>query len=440
MELRIPGMQNPNPELEEIRNRVLQESCRNNKEWIYQLINRTSKIHAGFLFEDKKTLQDLCLFVGETQNKISDPGWEAFGHHLGLNPCVLKVINHNNFNKEDPTYNLLLAFVQFENATIGKVVQALLDIGRLDVITRIRKYLNDLADIVLQHRNNLNINSSSEVSDYGSMQMTNERSNTSSSSDSESSDTRNINAPQEIIRPFIVPPAPFIFQNIQATPELTSQRIEQSLNSRTTCSSNSDNDYIIIREHYTRSEQNREPCSVDSIQRGNINETKKLTKKRYGKIFMLTFATDGEKYVQDICKVLRRERDCSPRNGVLVLAEHTAEVMKDPHRFITGCFHQVDYICPILTESYLKLINRKENACNLSDVHLDARYAQFIYALMNNYYVSNGCLNDKIRCIIPDELLSVVRSNLLMSVPIFAAWVKLSEVEELAVRLSKSRN
>lgn len=39
-------------------------------------------------------------------------------------------------------FNLLLAFVQFENATIGKIVQALLDIGRLDVISRIRNNLN----------------------------------------------------------------------------------------------------------------------------------------------------------------------------------------------------------------------------------------------------------------------------------------------------------
>lgn len=85
-------MQKLNPELEEIRNRVLQESSRNNNnKWIKELIQRTSKIHAGFLFEDRKTLQDLCLFVGGTQNKISDPGWEALGHHLGLNPCVLKV-------------------------------------------------------------------------------------------------------------------------------------------------------------------------------------------------------------------------------------------------------------------------------------------------------------------------------------------------------------
>lgn len=73
--------------------------------------------------------------------------------------------------------------------------------------------------------------------------------------------------------------------------------------------------------------------------------------QRYGKILMLTFATDSEKYVQDICKILRRERDCYPRIGVLVLGEHASLVMKDPHRFITTSFHQVNNIYFSYTEN-----------------------------------------------------------------------------------------
>lgn len=101
-------------------------------------------------------------------------------------------------------------------------------------------------------------------------------------------------------------------------------------------------------------------------------------------------------------------------------------------------YFQVDYICPILTKGYLSVVARKERAAFASSI--DARYTQYIYTLMNTYYISNGCLNDKIRCIIPDHSLSALQSNLLMAGPVFSAWVKSSEVDDLAVRLLKSKS
>lgn len=77
----------------------------------------------------------------------------------------------------------------------------------------------------------------------------------------------------------MIPPAPFIFQNIQATPELTSQQIEQSLN-RNPCSSNSDNDYAIIRENYLSRENNKAQCTVNvNIPRENFTDTRKPVRK-----------------------------------------------------------------------------------------------------------------------------------------------------------------
>lgn len=55
---------------------------------------------------------------------------------------------------------------------------------------------------------------------------------------------------------------------------------------------------------------------------------------------MLTFASDGEKIVKEICQIFRREREKYPSIGVLVLSEHLDIVNKDPHRFISGAFHQ----------------------------------------------------------------------------------------------------
>lgn len=39
-----------------------------------------------------------------------------------------------HFGSQDPTYNTLLAFVQHEDATLCKIVNALKRMGRLDVI------------------------------------------------------------------------------------------------------------------------------------------------------------------------------------------------------------------------------------------------------------------------------------------------------------------
>lgn len=79
------------PNLEAIRNKVLLASANRKNDFIIQLIQKTYKIHAGFLFEDLKTLQQLCLFMSQTPNKIHDPSWEKFGHQLGLSVAVLNV-------------------------------------------------------------------------------------------------------------------------------------------------------------------------------------------------------------------------------------------------------------------------------------------------------------------------------------------------------------
>lgn len=101
-------------------------------------------------------------------------------------------------------------------------------------------------------------------------------------------------------------------------------------------------------------------------------------------------------------------------------------------------FFQVDYVCPIITPGYYMLITKKEKAKSLSYNHIDASYVPYIYRLMNSYFISNDCLNDKVRCIIPENSFSSLPFNFLFTNPIFGAWVKLNEIEELAKRLLKS--
>lgn len=56
---------------------------------------------------------------------------------------------------------------------------------------------------------------------------------------------------------------------------------------------------------------------------------------------MLTFANDGEKIAKEICREFRKERENFPKIGVVMLSEHVEAVNRDPERFISGIFHQV---------------------------------------------------------------------------------------------------
>lgn len=427
------------PKLEAIRNEALErEKAARTNEFVLQLIRKTSRIHAGFLFEvAQKSLQDLCLSISESQSKISDSGWMEFGFRLGLSRSALRCIN-NHFNNDDPTYNTLLAFVQQENATVGKIIQALADIGRLDVISRIKDSVNELADQILQDQCSLgNVNSTESTSDYESLPTTDGRLSVSSGSTNSNID----NAPQEIIRPRTIPDAPFIFRNVQNQTLLYRNQNDSGSYFESFTSEGPEGGEVQAAPQRNEPEGGRQYESFQNAAVKTKNENEKLkqgTKKKHGKIIMLTFASDGEKLAKEICQTLRQERENLPTIGVLILQEHLELVNKDPNQFISGAFHQVDYVCPILTNQYFKIISRKESPPT-SNNHIDAHYVQYIYSLMNSYYTSNGCLNDKIRCIIPDHIVSSIQCNLLMSSPIFSAWVKSSEVDDLAVRLLKSK-
>lgn len=75
-----------------MRNKVLLESAARKDEFLLQIIHKTSRIHAGFLWEmARETLKNLCLRISETPNKITDAGWMEFGVRLGLDIGLLHV-------------------------------------------------------------------------------------------------------------------------------------------------------------------------------------------------------------------------------------------------------------------------------------------------------------------------------------------------------------
>jgi hypothetical protein len=101
---------------------------------------------------------------------------------------------------------------------------------------------------------------------------------------------------------------------------------------------------------------------------------------------------------------------------------------------------QVDYIVPVITENYLNAIcgrsSVSESSMLCTDTHY--QYIKYIYDLMATYYIRNGCINDKIRCVIPDDLVHLTRRQV-MARPLFQVWVRASEVEQLSQRMLGSR-
>jgi hypothetical protein len=85
-----------NPELEAMRNTAKEEALEelpNLEQRIAELQAKTTRVHAGFLFDllGSETLMTICLCLSSTKTSYSSFGWEEFGIHLGLNPLLIKV-------------------------------------------------------------------------------------------------------------------------------------------------------------------------------------------------------------------------------------------------------------------------------------------------------------------------------------------------------------
>lgn len=78
------------------------------------------------------------------------------------------------------------------------------------------------------------------------------------------------------------------------------------------------------------------------------------------------------------------------------------------------CF-QADFIVPILTPGYLDEIkSHKVNLPNTTE-NLDHKYANFIYNLIVNHYIhATGCLNTKVRSVLPQNSKTDLFMNITM--------------------------
>lgn len=131
------------PELEKLRNEVIGPP--NLDTVLLHLQKVSSQIHASFIFEKegKPILQKLCLLLSSTASGKIYADWQDFAAQLGLLQEQIRCIDHDFKGLEDPTYYVLLAYVQSPEATIEKILTALVKLERFDIINRMKESVTD---------------------------------------------------------------------------------------------------------------------------------------------------------------------------------------------------------------------------------------------------------------------------------------------------------
>ncbi|CAH0691741.1 unnamed protein product [Spodoptera exigua] len=120
-------------------------------------------------------------------------------------------------------------------------------------------------------------------------------------------------------------------------------------------------------------------------------------------IFFLTYTQDGFPTAVNIQEYVENWTEI-PNVQVITLNNKREELYQNPEKFIREYFEKADIIIPIITPGYLEEIkSHNPTVPNTSD-NLDHKYVNFIYNLIvNNYIHASGCLNKKVRSVLPQN-------------------------------------
>lgn len=341
--------------------RVFMEQTINEK--LKKIVEKTRHIHAGFLFWEpgKKLLQKIARCLCSTPDSPRFKGWADLGGQLGLDYHLIQSIKNTDLTKEDPTSEILSAYVQREDATVDKIYLSLAELNRNDIISL-------TYDLVITFSKK--INTMFTIPNNGSIMI-----------------------PPE------VPDVPLILQHLLDDDDAD----EKNINTEDA----DDHEYPV---------GNPNPYNVP-----------------YKKIIMLTYVGNDAEIALEIAWKLRR---AVTNIGVILLMEHSSDVLAYREGLVLKFYATSDYVIPILTPNYLNEINSIKRPSN-SNKNMDGHYAKFIYDLMNNEYLRSGGCNRKIRCIIPDKYFDKIHSGLLN--PIFNVWYNSNAITDLATQMISSQ-
>ncbi|KAL1460640.1 hypothetical protein WDU94_012603 [Cyamophila willieti] len=380
-----------------------------------QGINKMKNFHTTLLFEPAgwQSLKDICLGISGIPVNSLVKGWRDFAAELDLNFYEIGCIA--NYNHEDYSELVIKTFAQDKNATIDKVLQAIVNIERWDVIRQSSKSLHHLYETILskEYESINKIKLSDKCKTYLEFQNAQKEIHEQLSQGSVIK-AKNL--------PILFATLPITLKNVKKQRDLycvtyneeTSLKpeeemivqvpvLERPIEAFTALldKARDNTDNIIFTEVYQKAVA--------------IEEEESLKKKdrKYEKIVMLTYANDGVEFVKDIAAKFRTPREGKLPIGVLTLSEQKNIAVKNPEKFVLDMFPQVDYIVPILTPGYFKSLSQYNvQRSTMSDRNLDEAYTSLIHDLMCKHYVKNNCLNDKFRCLIPDlYTMSVTNEN-----------------------------
>ncbi|VVD04692.1 unnamed protein product [Leptidea sinapis] len=264
--------------------------------------------------------------------------WNILGHTLGISLVDLEYIK--NSVKEDPVDMILKVFMQDDNATLDKIINAFVKLERFDILKALEEPLNNMSECFTR-----------EDSGYQSESGKGKR---------------------EVIT------FPKILQ-VHLPPALSKKYVE----------------------NYKPKEPSLRP---------SINWEKSKPQKECPVLF-LTYTEDGLETALNIQGYVSNWVD-SPQVKVLTLNGKREEVVQHPEKFIRENFEKADFVVPIITTGYLEIIKSHAPQVPSSNDNLDYKYVNFIYNLIVNHYIhATGCLNEKVRSVLPqDANVDVLRS------------------------------
>ncbi|XP_066992055.2 uncharacterized protein [Anabrus simplex] len=372
-----------------------------------RLKDKTKRIHIGWLFDIKgrPALRDLCRMLDSTADSISIPGWKDLAFKLQLDPQTVGCITNRTFLGETETYYTLMTAAQDSVKTLTDVVAALEDIKRFDVLQQSWESMERLATDILE----------------------NEKTSTSSPSD-------------DVIKPSCIPVPPALVlqsENSQCNAVTVTQSDVQTLVQKVfQLVPAAITQKIIEFEDQRRCDNILVANAAPAVHDVTPEIQRNVRRMHYDCTIMLTFASDGEEFIPDIVESLRRQRNDGKRIGVLILEEHSSKMEQNPQQFIFKLFHQVNFVMPVITRGYLRsIVNISPQLDSNADDYIDTKWTRYIYTLMNNDYIKRGCLNTKVRCLVPDSLLPLTQTHIRMREPIFETWYKVSDIEQVGNRL-----
>uniref|UniRef100_A0A146MEB9 Death domain-containing protein n=1 Tax=Lygus hesperus TaxID=30085 RepID=A0A146MEB9_LYGHE len=378
------------PVLEKIREDTLRrEAIRNQsaEDLADELAERLSRVHASFLFlSDRKSLQKFCLHMSASPAGIMDNAWNALAIGLGFDLLQVQCVRYTA--REDFTYLILMSYATKEDAVLGHLIKELKKIQRLDAFTAVQDELKGLASKL------------EETEAEESMEPS---------------------------RRLIYPPKyEELKKELNSQLFFTIQQIEEKKER------GEEGEVKVVEWAIPRHREESRvqgAAVVRSVPAGPPRVTPKVN-------VFLTFAEDGAEVAKKITKTLRTAQGKRPQIGVLILDEQRRKVEPNPENFIMHYFHKMNYVIPVLTEGYMEAISCKEPCVDGMMGSLDAKYAFFIKDLANKYYQSNWCRNDKIRCVVPKDKISILQHQHRKLDPIMKAFVYDTEIEELARRIT----